>query len=187
MKGPGLVVCGLAVALLAGCGLPAEGAAREITPPSNAARALASRAPAIVDQGPVPQTLFLVRDDRLVPVIRYVRAAPTLDGLLQDLVEGPTEAEGDIGLTSALLGIDVVTGIDLVDGGAVVHLAAALPGTGRNDEVLAYAQIVCTLTTRPEVSTVSFSRGGALTGVPRADGSLSDAPLSAADYQELLQ
>ncbi|MDH6463718.1 hypothetical protein M2302_003915 [Micromonospora sp. A200] len=69
---------------------------------------------------------------------------------------------------------------------AQVAVNEAADDAGRSDEVLAYGQIVCTLTSRHEVTTVAFLRDGAPLGVPRADGSLAVQPLTRADYAPLI-
>ena len=132
------------------------------------------------------ERLFLVKDDTLTPVIRHVERQPTTDSLLNDLLAGPTDNERATGITSALQGGNVVAGIHLSGGQAVVELASAMDNTARNDEVLAYAQLVCTLTGRPDVDGVTFTRNGQPIGVPRGDGSLAQGPLTAADYASLL-
>jgi Sporulation and spore germination len=105
--------------------------------------------------------------------------------LIGDLLAGPADAEQRDGLTSALLGNYIVVGIQLAEGRATVELTAALDETGRTDQILALAQIVCTLTAKTEITAVSSTRGGQPVGVPRADGSLSEAAATAADYASL--
>lgn len=177
----------LAAALLAGgCGIARDERARAIDPPRGPFRALTSPQPAVVDSGALSERLYLVKDGLLVAVARRVRAEPTLDTLLRDLLAGPTEAERDEGVTSALLGTEVVAELTIADGIATLELPSAVDDPGRNDEVLAFAQLVCTLNGRPEIHGVAFSRGGQLLGVPRGDGSLSTGPLTATDYRSLL-
>ncbi|MDQ7911250.1 GerMN domain-containing protein [Phytohabitans sp. ZYX-F-186] len=177
----------LAVAV-AGCGVQAEDVPRAVDPPNGVSHAWATETPPHADPGAgaVPERLYLVRGSELVAVTRNVHAQPTLDELLDDLLAGPTDAEKRDGLTSALLGNDIVVGVRLAGGHATVDLTAALDETGRTDQILAFAQIVCTLTAMPGLTAVSFTRGGQPVGVPRADGSLSEAPATAADYATLV-
>lgn len=171
---------------VAGCGVPPESSAREIEPPPGVARALASPTPAVVTSGTTPETLYFVRDDRLVAVVRSVPAEPTLEGVLNQLLAGPTDTERADGLTSALLGPSVIIGVQLAGGQATVELASGLEGTGRTDDFLAFGQLVCTLAARPDVSTVYFVVGRERIGVPRGDGSLSIGPLTPTDYANLI-
>jgi hypothetical protein len=180
-----------ALALLlaaSGCGVQAEDTARAVDPPSGVSHAWATETPPdpAPAAGPVPQRLYHVRDGELVAVTRHVETPPSVDELVDDLLAGPTDAEQHDGLSSALVGNDIVVGVQVTDGRATVELTAALDETGRTDHILAFGQIVCTLTARPGITAVSFTRGGQPVGVPRADGSLSEAPATAADYASLL-
>lgn len=173
----------LAVLLLAGCGVPADRAPRDL---GRSQVAYGSDAPAPDRFGPAVERLYLVDDGRLVRVVRRTPAPRTPAQMVQDLVDGPTRAEQQDGLTSALSQMRV--GSTIVDQrrAAVEIGAPAVPGA-RSDEVLAYAQIVCTLTSQgADVGTVSFMSGGMPLAVPRADGSLADSGLTIADYAGLL-
>jgi hypothetical protein len=114
-------------------------------------------------------------------------AARTPEQMVQDLVAGATRAEQQDGLTSALSQMRVSSTIVSQRRAAVEIGAPAVPGA-RSDEVLAYAQIVCTLTSQgAEVGTVSFTRDGQPLAVPRGDGSLSTGALTIADYADLIE
>ena len=63
----------------------------------------------------------------------------------------------------------------------------ALEAAGRNGQFLAFGQIVCTLDARGDVDAVVFERDGRAVAVPRGNGSLTKNPLTAADYQGLLE
>ncbi|GAB3980746.1 GerMN domain-containing protein [Plantactinospora veratri] len=178
----------LLAAVVAGCGVPAEDTAREVEPPDGVAQAWATQTPPdpTPSTGAVPARLYLLRDGELVAVTRHVDAAPDVDELVDSLLAGPTDAEQRDGLTSALLGNDIVVGVQLSGGRATVELTDTLDETGRSDQILAFAQIVCTLAAKPGVTAVSFTRAGQPVGVPRADGSLSESPATAADYASLV-
>ncbi|MEH1101558.1 GerMN domain-containing protein [Micromonospora sp. CPCC 205561] len=183
--GGALVVLGL----LAGCGVPTEGAPRAVAPPPGpfptSGTVAATQTPTL-NPGRATQVLCFVRDDRLVRVERRVDGTPTVDAQLQHLLAGPTAGERDAGITTALPGA-VEVAVARPRGTEVdVDLGGAGDETGRSDEVLAFGQIVCTLTARSDVDTVAFLRGGARLGVPRADGSLTQAPLAADDYANLI-
>ncbi|WP_433394189.1 GerMN domain-containing protein [Micromonospora sp. KLBMP9576] len=183
--GAALVVLGL----LGGCGVPTEVAPRAVAPPPGSlpspGATAATPTPTLM-AGPTTELLCFVRDDRLVRVERRVDGTPTVDAQLQHLLAGPSAAERDDGLTTALPGA-VPVAVARSSGTEVdVDLVGAGAETGRSDEVLAFGQIVCTLTARSDVDTVAFFRGGAPLGVPRADGSLSRRPLAADDYAGLV-
>jgi spore germination protein GerM len=140
----------------------------------------------MVAGGPITETLYLVKSGMLVAVRRKVPAEPEVNGVMADLLAGPTDAEKGTGIGSALLGSKVVAAVQVHDGIATVELADNLEGTGRNDDVLAFGQIVCTLTTRPGIAWVTFARAGQRIEVPRGDGSLTADPLNAASYSRLI-
>ena len=106
--------------------------------------------------------------------------------MLTDLLAGPSDGERAAGITSALLGANVVSGAHLSDGHAIVELSATIENSARNDDVLAYAQLVCTPAGRADANGVTFTHNGQPVGVPRADGSLTQEPLTADDYIALL-
>ncbi|HEX6499783.1 MAG TPA: GerMN domain-containing protein [Micromonosporaceae bacterium] len=184
--GPAVVVVALVAAVLAGCGVPAEKSARQITPPPGPYQAVVSGAPTAPPAGTVSEKLFLVSDGKLVAVQRRVSVQPTADSLVRDLLAGPSAHEQDQGLSSALAGANVIASVHMVGGIATVEVGPAVLGAGRNDDMLAFAQVVCTLASRPEIAGVSFTRDGKPIGIPRADGSLTQGPLSVADYADLI-
>jgi hypothetical protein len=173
----------VAVFFLASCGVPVDNSPRDL---GRSQVAYGSDAPAPDRFGPAVERLYLVRDGRLVRVVRRTPAPRTPSQMVEDLVAGPTRAEQQDGLTSALSQMKVGSTIVTQRRAAVEIGAPAVPGA-RSDEVLAYAQIVCTLTSQgAEVGTVSFTRDAQTLAVPRGDGSLSTAPLTIADYAELI-
>ncbi len=178
------VVLVLALSLLAGCGLSSERAPRLLEVQDLGGTP--SERPA-VPPGARSTTLYLVRDNALAPVTRRTAASGSPNTALQLLLRGPTTGESTQGLSTAL-GPDAVllNRLTTSDNTVVVPLAGVPAGLGRSDEVLAYAQIVTTLTSLRDVSAVRFTRDGAALAVPRADGSLTGGPLSRRDYADLL-
>lgn len=180
-----VVLAAAVAAALTACGIQPDVTAREIKPPPGPYHVSAAPA-APTRPGNAVETLFLVKDTMLVRVTRPVPQAPTVDALMQELLAGPTETERNQGLSSALPGASVIGQVHLTNGLATVELASALDGTGRSDETLAIAQVVCTLAERSDVTGVVFVRSGSRVGVPRGDGSQSQDPLSTSDYAELI-
>lgn len=172
------------VCLLAGaCGVPVDDAPRDLDRPRPAS---GSHRPVPGGLGSAVERLYLVRDGALVRTVRRVQVAPTPQRMLDDLLAGPTTAELRDGLTSALstMRVDSMT---VVQRRATVTISHPLGEAARSDEILAYGQIVCTLTSQgAEIGTVSFATAGRPLGVPRGDGSLSSQPLTIADYAGLL-
>lgn len=83
---------------------------------------------------------------------------------------------------------DVVVEIERGDDGiAVIELTdELLDDVGREQQLLAVAQLTCAVTLEPGVELVRFSRDGASIEVPRADGSLTSDPVEVEDYVEVL-
>lgn len=167
-----------------GCGVPIDAEPHAVEAPPGPFPGLASGGP--VAPGVAAERLCLVRNNVLAAVTRSVPAQLPVDQHLQLLVQGPNEAERAAGYTSALTGGATVRRVTQARGVVTVDLAERPEDAGRSDDVLAYGQLVCTLTTRPSVAAVVFTNDGEPLGVPRADGSLSSGPLTAADYARLL-
>lgn len=173
-----------AVLAISGCGIAPQSEAQPVVePPHGPFQAVTSPTPKPSTTGSFRETLYLVRDGQLVPQVRYVATESTVSEVLADLLAGPTESESAAGMSSALVGVSV-NGVQLENGLATVDLAG--PIGGRSDGFLAYAQVVCTLTARKDVLTVSFTRLGKPIDVPRGDSSVSPGPLTFSDYSELI-
>jgi spore germination protein GerM len=172
----------LALLVLAGCGVPPDDEPRRLGEPGRT-DGIGGPAPNAV--GSTVLRLYLVRDGRLARVPRRVPAPQTPAEQLDTLLAGPTAEESDDGLSSALSTM-TVTGLRLAGRRATITLGNRAGQGFRSDEVLAFGQIVCTLTNLPDVGTVSFEADGAPLWVPRGDGILADTPLTIADYSDLL-
>ncbi|WP_433261165.1 GerMN domain-containing protein [Micromonospora vinacea] len=179
-----LVPLALAV-LLSGCGVPTDDTPRTVPPPRGPLHS-AEPADTTAPAGSAAETLCLVRDNRIVPVVRRVDSPPTIAEQLRHLLVGPSGTERDSDLTSALPGAVNAARATVTGTQAMVTVDEPADVGGRSDEVLAFGQIVCTLTSREDVTTVAFLRDGKALGVPRADGSLSSRPLTRGDYAPLI-
>ncbi|MDG4824934.1 GerMN domain-containing protein [Asanoa sp. WMMD1127] len=180
-----LAVFAAAIALLGGCGVAAEKTPRQIEAPPGPFPTYAAATPAPPGAADAVERLCFVRDARLVAVTRRTTTVPTLAEQFTHLLAGPTDAERDQALTTALTGSPTVSrtaGSTLV----TVEVTADGVGAGRSDEAVAYGQIVCTLAGRTDVSGVVFTRDGQRRGVPRGDGSLSEGPLTTEDYRAIM-
>ncbi|MER7890164.1 GerMN domain-containing protein [Micromonospora sp. NPDC094482] len=171
--------------LLGGCGVPADDLPRAVEVPPGPFPAPVTAGPTD-SRGRLDEALCYVRDDRIDRILRRTDTLPTVEVHLQHLLAGPGALERDRGVSSSLPGTITVAGARLVGTTAEVDVESAGDETGRNDEVLAFGQIVCTLTSRGDVTGVSFRRAGQPLDVPRADGSLTRDPLTAADYELLM-
>ena len=84
-------------------------------------------------------------------------------------------------------GEDEIADVTLRGGTASVDFGPDAAQTLTPDPLSTIAQIVCTLTGQPGVGSVRFSVDGEAIDVPRADGSLTDAPVALDDYLDLVE
>jgi hypothetical protein len=178
------VVLLAAVLMLVGCGVPAQDEPHAVDLPRQAMR---TPSPGPVNTtGEVAEVLCLLRGNRLQDTVRRLDWMPTVQQQLDQLSAGPTQAEREQGLTSALGGMVLTDRSPPGSRDVTVQIGEADEDTARTDENLAYGQIVCTLTARADVNAVVFTRDDQRLEVPRGDGSLSSQPLRARDYAELI-
>lgn len=148
--------------LAAGCG--PQLAPEPVTTPGTAA-------PGPSPDGTAAVRVYLVRDDRLVPVIR--RAPPTVAAMLALLTAGPTRPESATGIRSALPDDALSPSVDRADPRttrvAVTRVFAELPA---REGLLAAAQLVWTLTETPPVAQVEVLLGDRPTAVVTDTGSV---------------
>ena len=173
------------VATATACGIPADEAPWSVTAPPPYG-GLTTPPTEDTARGSSAEVLYLTRDQRLVAVQRTVAGVPTIETLLKDLADGPTKAEQDQGLTSALAGTGVVTDTKLDSGLLEISLGDGLDGVTAGTKLLAIAQIVCTVDAREDVTSVVFARDGQRSDVPRGDGSSTSGPLTCLDYTGII-
>jgi len=177
----------LALAMACACGVPSENRARHI-PDEAVPFGLLSSAPAAVatpQRGQRLMAIFFVREDRLIRVERRVAAEPDPVLALDSLVRGPTPTETQAGIGTAALGapLSVHQGPDPTT--VSVDLGQQIGEIPSQIQVLTFAQIVYTLVELPGVEAVTFTLDGEPVDVLRGDGSLTEAPVTPADYAEL--
>lgn len=128
--------------------------------------------------------LCFIREGRLVPVGVRLETPVDPEDALAALASPPEDAPA--ALRTALADPLVVRDITVGAGVARVDLAPSITELGGDDQLLAVAQIVCTLTARSGVGQVSFAVEGSPVEVPRGDGSLVSQSVSRDDYSSLI-
>lgn len=182
-----LIAAGVAVMLaLTGCGVTPQDEPHGVELPRRPLITVSPVPAAPGGAGNVAEVLCLVRDGRLVEIVRRVESPSTAQGQLDQLLAGPTEAERNNGITTALTGLSLSVSLAAGTNASRVEVTEADDDTGRSDETIAFGQIVCTLTSRPDVGSVTFTKSGEQLEVPRADGQLSRGPLYAGDFATLV-
>lgn len=173
----------LILLILVACGIPADEGARPLSddevPPSVPGQAT-SPPSATASPNVASLELFFVMDSRMVP-IRRLAPGSSIEDALAGLVNGPSAAERSQGVRTALVG-----GVRLAetDRGAVpvVDVAESVAQLEGEEQILALAQIVFTLTGMPGVRGVSFALAGREVEVPTGDGTLKAGPLRREDF-----
>jgi hypothetical protein len=183
-----------AAAVLAGCGVPTGGAPDRIDA-SDVPYGLASPSPgsSAATSSPArddrPRVYLVGPDDVLVPSGREVSGATTrdrLDDLLAQLADGPTAGERDDELTTALPP-RIALSVSSVDGGtATIDFSATSTSPAGEQTRRAVGQIVLSATSLPGVTAVLLTHDGEPLEAPLPSGELTAAPLTAADYEQLL-
>jgi hypothetical protein len=119
---------------------------------------------------------------RLVPVHRDVQWPATLSAILAQLAAGPSGEESSRGLVSPASSVGPFGVGPVRDGVVAVDLPVSFQSLGGQDQQVAAAQIVFTVTTFTGVSGVRFLVGGQRAQVPTGDGSLTKGPSTRQDY-----
>lgn len=185
MMAKGLLAGCLALALLAGCGIPVEDGARPLSadeiPPSLPDQAPAPNSPR-GGQGSAWTEVFFVRESRLQPVRREASIPPSVEGALAMVLRGPTPGERSEGVRTAVtsqvrLAGTVAAGVPLIE---VTESFGQVEG---QEQILALAQLVYTLTGVRGVNGVSFALSGRPVEVPTGDGTLKRGPLRRPDFE----
>lgn len=190
------VLTGLAsILVVSACGLPGDGVVR-VDDASVPYRLLEPGQPSPSEASVLgqpsraePLLFWLDASERLVPTAagascRQPAAAQVAD-LLDELSSGPSERERAAGRASAWAQPARLELVDLDDTTAVVELDPQLP-TSAERLPLAVGQIVLAVTSARGVGAVAFVADGQPVQVPLPGGALTDGPVTASDYAELV-
>lgn len=180
------------VGITAACGVPTGDAPATIAPsdvPFGLLSATPSSAPATpsAPQFDQPHVFLVGGDGRLVSRGRTLSAGPLkkeLTELLGDLAAGPTTAERDEQLSTALPPDVRLTLTEDADGTWTVDIVGGTDLSGRSSRT-AVGQIVLTATSLPGVEAVRLRRNGQPVEAPLPGGQLTTDPLTAAEYSPL--
>jgi hypothetical protein len=205
------VVVATAVLLWAtGCGVPSDSQDRPLAPNEIAYQPLpepttttstTTTAPPVTTVAP-PATSTTLLPTTTVPIafpldvywidgstirpIRRLDVEATLKTAVEALRAGPSFSDSDAGLRSAIPGPDMIESASVESGTATIRLATSFLTLPGNEQTLAIAQIVYTVTNLPGIGLVEFQLGGRALSVPTANGEASQGALSRDDYVSLL-
>lgn len=178
------------VAVLGGCGVSVQDEAERhdpesvpfdlLEPASTTSRPSAGERRRTVE-------VCLVRGRSLVVLTREADADQPVDVAVRLLEAGPaTGLEAQSGLRTEVTEGSVLD-VEVAGGVAAVELAEDFAGLSVDAQLLAVAQLVCTLTGQRGVGQVRFTLDGTDVEVPRQDGSLTDGPVTRDDYRRLIE
>jgi spore germination protein GerM len=128
--------------------------------------------------------VWFVAHDRLIALERTVPSPASVGRVLEALITGPTDGEAALGVRSALTGLGVRAAAASA-GVATIELTSDFAEAPTREQLYALGQLVYTATGLRNVEVVTFEIDGTRVEVPRADGSLSDRPVTRADYASL--
>jgi len=183
--------------LLAGCGIPVEEEPRAL-PTGPGSTPTVPEASAAPDPTESQATLWFVKESELVPVQRVTDGPVDSQDLIDQLVAGPTPAEREAGIRSAV--VSVVTGeplvitaeeagvvtADLPDNEVAVVLEPAFTALLAEEQVLVLGEVVTTLAVGQIEQVLFVDDDGQTLGVPLADGRLRNGPVVPEDYASLI-
>lgn len=137
-------------------------------------------------------SVYLISSDgELVPVTRDLASAPSvvarLRAVFDALADGPTDAEVESGLRSAIPATTDVLGVSFAGGTVTVDLSTSFTSIGGPTELRAVGQLVLTGTTFPGARDLVLRLDGVPTAIPLPDGALTDQPVSLRQFSDLLE
>jgi len=182
-----------AISAVAGCGLPLDSSPRAIPVGQIplALRETLPTAPPISPRfhGSTPTEIYLLGpDSRLVAVSRYVSAPPTPQKILYTLAAGPSVAESNLGIQSAIQPAASLRAGPLTAGTLTVLLDSTFGTLRPGEETYEFAQIVYSVTSLANVRGVLFKYEGGDIDPEIGNGSIaSDYVVNRSDYRQLLE
>jgi spore germination protein GerM len=192
MRGGGrfLLAIALAVAVLAGCGLPDDETPRDLAaddlPPDLLAPQPAA-SPTTPDGAATgqPVKIYLLGRERLRGVQRDVTLGAGPAKVIRRLLEGPTRTERRQGMRTAIPDGTTLLASALRNDVLTIDLSNDIDSVQGEQQQAAIAQLVFTATELLDVESVRFKIDGEQTDVPIDDGSLQARPVTRDDYADL--
>ena len=172
--------------LLGACGIAADPSAHLINK-KDVPYGLLSRSPTTTPVS-VPSeyvTIYLGGPKRLAAVTRAVPAPASVASALQALGQGPTTAEAAQGLLSPISTAAPLVLSRLGAASVTVSLSPSFTSLEGQEQIVAVAQLVYTVTSFPGIDDVAVRIGGRAATVPSGNGTLTEAPVSRGDYASL--
>lgn len=188
-RGPQALVVSAVALLVIGCGVPMDQTAT-VAPDADVPYDLLSSTTTTTPPSGSPAegetTICLAVDGLLLSLGRDRGGDPPLSTLEALVGAGPTEGESSLGLRSVVEGVDLIDGIEQAGNVGEVSLGGRFAELAADQQLLAVAQLTCTLTSQPGIDTVTFQLDGDDVEVPVESGELVDRPVARADFGRLI-
>ncbi len=162
----------------------ATGSTAAQSPPQTSAQTAAHAAP----DAQVKLAVYFASGEKLVPVIRQATGTTKVgSAALESLLRGPTGAEREAGLTSAIPAGTTLRGLPIKDGLATVDLSGDFAsGVGTSSMYTRLGQLVYTITELPTVDRVKLRIHGRDIQTLGGEGLLIGSSLSRTAYTKLI-
>jgi hypothetical protein len=132
-------------------------------------------------------SVFFIRDEKIATAHRTVpKTQQVAKAAMEKLLEGPTEAEAEAGMTTSIPDGTAYLGVTIDQGIATVDLSSEFESGGGSFSMAArLAQVVYTLTQFPTVDFVKFTLEGEPVDIFSSEGLVLDGPVGRRNYEEL--
>ncbi|SDI14738.1 Sporulation and spore germination [Actinokineospora alba] len=152
------------------------------TPPSAAPTTSTSQPPAVT----AGVSVYFLRGEKLIATRRQVQTPAVASAAVSALLQGPTAAEQQAGMSSSVPAGTTLRGVALQGGLATVDLSGTFAsGGGTLSMTSRLAQVVFTLTRFATIDRVNFRLDGVPVTVFGGEGIILDHPQTRADYEDL--
>ena len=129
---------------------------------------------------------YFLRDEKVGPVAREAIGPAVARGAMEGLLQGPTEAEQELGLSTTVPAGTELLGIAIADGVATVDLTEEFASGGGSLSMTGrVAQVVFTLTQFPTIGSVLFEVEGEPVTSLGGEGVEIGEPQTRADWESL--
>lgn len=173
-----------AASLLAGCAVPDQSQPDIISSSRAAAQPTAVSLPPTKTSTRV--ALYFVNGSNLLTAVYRSNPVGGLERTVTALLAGPTNQDIASGLTSAIPVGTKLESARMSGSTASLDFSQALASVSGREQLLAFAQIVVTADSLPNVARVAISVGGQAVNAPEPGGTLAQGPVTRADYAALI-
>jgi spore germination protein GerM len=141
------------------------------------------------DSNTIAVTVYFTEKGAIRPETRRVPRTPRIGaGTLEALLAGPTANESARDLTTAIPAGTSLLGLVIDQGLAKVNLSSRFSAAADTGSVaVRVAQVACTLASFPSIKGLLISLEGRPLSVPVGDGTLTDRPVTCANYPRYLR